>query len=29
MPLSKEAQLIVRAAAKDAGDHLKDKLGIN
>jgi hypothetical protein len=26
MPLSKEAQLIVRAAAKDAGDHLKDKL---
>lgn len=26
MPLSKESQLLVRTAAKDAGDHLKGKL---
>lgn len=26
MPLSKEAQAIVKIAAKDAGDHLKGKL---
>jgi len=26
MPLSKEAQTIVKIAAKDAGDHLKGKL---